>query len=266
MSYLDYVHSRGLPEHIVVSGPESSGLGLSVGRLSVGTLTEPDAAAILDLAKRSNLDLVIIRYDAACVGLGRQLLGPAHVVWQADTLLYFSKGLSHLANEDLDGSQWLEEAGPEGASIVADAVRAIFRDYPNHYASNPHLDQGRVLEGYVEWAQRHLDSNAARVLLLRELDSELPIALCATTFNSRRAEISLAGVAPGARGRGVYRSLLARVELWLAEEGIEEVDVSTQAGNRAPLRTWISRSYQFQLALNTLHLMRRDPPVQAPAS
>jgi GNAT superfamily N-acetyltransferase len=256
MAFGDFRLNRPLPDRIGESALESARFGLRVGRLSVGGRTdETDPAAIGALIERSGLDLVILRYPAEHLGIAADLALRDLVAWQADTLLYFVK--SQLVDGDATRPDYrLRRLEPDDPALER-AVHEVFEGYGNHYAANPFLLPPAVLAGYAQWARVSAASPHGVAFLLEDSRGDA-LAVCTLDLEKELAEIALAGVLPQARGRGVYRALLGQVEGWLVAHGPPSVVISTQAGNRTPIRAWIDCGYQFAFALNTAHVMSRQ--------
>jgi GNAT superfamily N-acetyltransferase len=260
MAYRDYLRVAELPDHVAASELESARFGLSVGRLSIGADVATDPSAVRQLVLAGGHDLTIVRYPSQLVGLAAGLLDADLVGWQADTLLYFENTWRATPGRAAvtDGEARLVEMTAERAGLLGATVREVFARYGNHYSANPCLDQEAALEGYVEWAVGSLRSPTRLALVLESVPDEVPLALCTLDVQADVAEIELAGVVPTSRGRGIYRVLLDHVEDRLRNDGRTGVVISTQAGNRTPIRAWIGRGYQYALGLNTVHLMRAE--------
>jgi GNAT superfamily N-acetyltransferase len=223
MAYRDYLRVAELPDHVAASELESKRFGLSVGRLSIGADVAPEPSVVRQLVLAGGHDLTIVRYPSQLVGLAAGLLESDLVGWQADTLLYFENTWNAVPGREAvtDGEARLVEMTPERAGLLGATVREVFARYES-------------------------------------VPDEVPLALCTLDVQADVAEIELAGVVPTGRGRGIYRVLLDHVEDRLRNDGRTGVVISTQAGNRTPVRAWIGRGYQYALGLNTMHLMRAE--------
>lgn len=238
---------------LLLSDVESARFGIRVGRLVYSVGTRPSVSQVLVALSSEPVDLAILRYDAAHTSLAADLSAKCPLSWQADTLLYFSKDLS---GGDGDQTPTLMESrilGPGDVDLVDHLVRDIFAGYKNHYASNPYIEPSSIIDGYVEWAQTCLHGSQCGTILVSAERNVL--ALATVALDGPCADVELAGVMPAFRGRGVYQRLLDHVEAWSRERGAERLLISTQAGNAPPIRAWMRRSYRYEFALNTVHIM-----------
>ena len=199
-------------------------------------------------------DIVIVRYPAADVGRFFELarLADFEPIY-ADTLVHWRAALA--------SGRGPERPAGLGARAVsrdetAALVRAVFADYPNHYAANPLLDRHAALEGYVEWATTLLDrGDAASLALVDDAGRDLAFAL--VDYGPEVADIRLAGVRPEDRGRGHYRALVAAVMQDAVARGRDAIEISTQAHNVAVMSTWARLGWVPTRAVTTVHLVRR---------
>jgi GNAT superfamily N-acetyltransferase len=256
MAYGDFLNTRPLPERVAESLLESRRFGLTMGRLTLalGDAVNPDDVKELILA--SGLDLTILRYPSEHIRVAAGLLDDRLIGWHADTLLYFERAWDPTSLRPANaGNVRLVPLRAEHAGLLATTVRDVFSRYGNHYAANPYLNQEAALDGYAEWATRALGSSSNSALMLESVPDGTPLAVCTLNLESDIAEIELAGVVSGARGQGIYRTLLDHVEHWLQARGKSGVVISTQPGTRTAIRAWNERGYKYALGVNTMHLM-----------
>jgi GNAT superfamily N-acetyltransferase len=199
-------------------------------------------------------DLVICRAPAGLLPelAGLQRLGMPVVL--ADTLVHYSRDLA-LPPPNPSGSAGVEyvEAGADAGEEVSGLVRRIFTGYLNHYAANPLLEPGSVLEGYVEWATGFLAAAPKRRMWLA-LRSGKPIALAACQYEADTAEGVLFGVVPEAVGAGVYRNLIRFTLADATARGLRTMGTSTQVHNFAVQKVWASEGFVMRAAEVTFHV------------
>jgi ribosomal protein S18 acetylase RimI-like enzyme len=205
-------------------------------------------------------DLAIIRVPSSSLHTVSRLsaLGADPIV--ADTLVYYSCDLHRDAARPTRGDATVFEAASERTRPqLAEAARAIFAGYRNHYASNPMLDSSVVPTAYTEWALSFVDptpdTGDDRTLeswIARDGDRVTGFINCAGDGDTY--EIVLNGVHPDHRGRGIYGDAVSFAKARGVSLGYRKLTVSTQVDNYAVQRTWANRGLMLDRALNTVHL------------
>jgi len=208
---------------------------------------------VLEVIESSDAEVVILRFPATWVAWPAALTRSSRQCFHADALLYWA-GVPAGGAAD-DGAAGTRAARRADELIVAELVRSTFLDYSSHYAANPSLAPHDIANGYVEWACSFLDAPARMVLLVDDERSQEPAAFAAVELAEGHGEICLAGVAPSARERGIYRRLLTAAEIALASKGRSKVVISTQVHNIAAQRAWAARGYRPIAAFETVHLV-----------
>ncbi len=117
-------------------------------------------------------------------------------------------------------------------------ARAIFVDYESHYHANPLFARDKILDGYAEWAARHVEADDGSAAWLVERDGELAGFSCYRIDADGTAIGVLNGVLPAARGRGVYRGMLHRMLEHFAAMGARRFEIATQTHNTIVQRVW----------------------------
>ena len=132
-------------------------------------------------------------------------------------------------------------------------MAAAFREYRNHYSSNPLLDDSVTLMAYVEWAGMALDRRSPTFIV--EEDGVSRGLATVTAEDPDEWEIELAGVEPEAQGRGLYRELLAAVGTAARASGARRIVISTQAQNIRVQRIWARQGWVPIDSFDTVHLV-----------
>ena len=234
---------------IVPSRVESERFGLQIGRW---TPDEADEVSRTDPSELDRYDIVIVRQPASWSDRWSDLARfDGHVPLHADTLVYWAW------NDD--GADLPTVRGNvrqhRGAAGVDDLVRDVFADYQNHYTSNPLLDRGAALEGYVEWARRTCEAVDG---YLTVDDSDGPIGFAVVDWTEDPPDVRLAGMCRRARGAGRYRDLVTAMLQTARSRNHAGVCISTQARNIAVQRTWAASGLRPMTAIDTTHLVRSD--------
>lgn len=231
---------------------ESARFGREVDRLTVPVAAGDCLPAVRDAVLGSRADVVVLRYPAEHVGWFAELAALGRTAVFADCLLYWrlraGEGRAPAPSPDLT------TAGPGDPAVTRDLVGDIFAAYGNHYRANPLFGAAEALAGYQEWALTA--AAAGGCLTLRERGTSAVWDMATLEETGPRTEILLAGVVPGARGRGVYAHLLRAVEEGALARGAAEVVIFTQAHNTRVRRAWARYGFTPAQALLTVHLIR----------
>ncbi|MBD2757923.1 hypothetical protein IEE94_00135 [Yimella sp. cx-573] len=245
------------------SPAEGRRFGISVGRVMVGDeapaeTAKRDLAAALAAAPH---DLLVVRWPAHQVALAATVAATGRIVLPADVLTYWEVDAQELATADLPQADSLRvDSGDNhqaaGREWVKAVVRSSFEEYGNHYSANPALDRQLALEGYLEWAVSSFEAQPQDALFL--LDGSDPIGVATLSQDTGRGdlEVLLAGLVPGAQGRGAYSYLLRAVGVQALRRGLSRVIISTQAHNVRVQRAWVRSGLRPFAAVTTAHAIR----------
>jgi hypothetical protein len=177
----------------------------------------------------------------------------------ADTLVYYEVDLvksprKPLKNQDIiirniDYTQKQE---------FEDLIPKIFKNYPNHYYSNPLLDKTKIGEGYMEWAVNSFNTPGALHLMAYDKDM-VPISFMTYKINTPgvEAEITLSGMVPQYQGIGLHNDMLRFVREQFIADGIPRLIQSTQIRNFHVQRAWSKDDFILFQAYCTIHMNKR---------
>lgn len=255
MSYRDYL-ARQSELTVRTSDVESRASGLAIGRLEVWPPRSARGQDVVRLIQDSGLDVVIVRVGAEDVELAAALNTETLISWQADTLLYFKVASKPLAaGSPPDGLVQLSLADGPDADVL---VERIFADYSNHYSANPALRKINVVTAYQDWTRTALGSTRNAVFKTLS-DKGAPAGLCVTDVEDESCdEVLLAGIVPEERGRGAYQDMIRMIGVRAQAASKESVVISTQAANIGVMRAWCRLGFLPTIALNTIHVVRRE--------
>lgn len=258
MGYLAYrrdAQAHDLAGGVQVSELESRASGVGVGRLDIwpmGAVSGIDARRmILD----AGLDVVIVRHSAQDVPLAAQLQCEELIVLQADTLLYFEICTDGAPAE---GGAALRVLGSDDAAEVEGLVGEVFADYRNHWSANPLMRAINVCAAYQDWALRCLATPGLSVMKAVTADGGTLGMAIVDERDAEVRDILLAGVLPDHRRQGAYQAMMRAIISRAAAHGVPTVAISTQAANVGVMRAWCRMGMLPTVALNTLHVIRRD--------
>jgi hypothetical protein len=233
---------------------ESRRFGLRIGRCEIEpTSDRVDTEQIRE--GLSHYDVVILRYPARLEKPFSELMSFInHRPLYADTLMYWKTRLPALApSPSRSGDHGIRLADLEELSSL---VLPVFKDYPSHYTANPLFNPADVLDGYVEWVTKLVDSGNA-VCLVIETPSDSAAAFAVMTIDDF-PDIKFGGIAERSRGTGLYRVLIE--ECMRYAQGLErsEIMISTQAHNLPVMSSWSTLGFKPFKAVTTVHLVRNE--------
>lgn len=239
------------PASVQHSAVESERFGRPIARLS---LDDEEAAADASVITRAfldaDVDVLVLRYPARHVSMFAELRRTgAFDLLYADTLQYWE----WRSDRPLPAAAAMLHPGD--LERLPDLVRAVFAEYPNHYAANPLLDADAALEGYVEWVVNAVAKGASRFLALDD-GAGGSSAFAVIDEAEGRSNVSLAGVHPLHRRRGCYRELITGVMRHARSAGLAGLSISTQAHNATVMSTWSSLGWRPVRTFTTVHLVR----------
>ena len=213
----------------------------------------PDVLAFCD---RHSVEFLIARCDAAEVRTAQAIEDVGGRLM--DTLVHYVRELPTPGLPAAGASHRVRVAGPEEADAVRRVAAAAFRDYHGHYHADPRLDPARADEVYADWAYRacldRAQRGGGRDVLVGETSGRIAGFLVLERGRSAEAEIVLNAVEPSQQRRGLYRDLLIAALRRAADSGVRLLTVSTQLGNIAPQRAWLSVGFSPQRAEHTFHV------------
>ncbi len=237
---------------IARSPAESSRFGVSVGRLDVGD----QPLSLADLANEvEGFDVVIARVPAARRNLSALLAQiETHLLVPADHLCYWSWTSAGVVGAAMPTELVLEPGGD--MAELAPLVRDAFADYGNHYSANPLFDPVAALDGYCEWVERLIASDAT-CLVLRSADRRA-VGFGLIDWSVAVPDVRLAAMASSAQGRGWYRWVLSGLMDAAVDRGHDKLVISTQSDNTNVMRAWARLGLLPERTLATHHLVRRS--------
>lgn len=239
-----------MPNNIVFSTLESNRFEKNVFRGSMDTV---DVPYLESLYAANPIDLLIFRVPTAVQADLWQLKKLNRDVIVADTLVYYSKDLATAPEKPLVNTKFtIRTAHPDDAAQLAEIVPVIFKDYTNHYFSNPLLNREQISAGYTEWAVNYI-SGDGRICFVVE-DEKRIIAFTTCSFDGHEGEIVLNGVLPEFQGMGVYSDIVRHISHTFKSQGIGVLKISTQIQNHRVQRVWINEGFKIYSSFLTIHL------------
>lgn len=163
---------------------ESKRFGANIYR---ATLEELKPSVIRSEIVRSNVDVAILRIPSSLENSHSKLSNISNNILHADTLVYYSADLVGCEVKKTKNNLIFELVNESNLPSLKTMVPLIFKDYQNHYFSNPFFDRKKILEGYIEWACSYRDFNSGRVSWLVKKEGEM-VGFATCSFDKKSKE------------------------------------------------------------------------------
>lgn len=236
---------------------ESESFGINIQRL---VIRSDGYGEWLPAVQRSTADVIFVRYPSTSTCIPAALASTNSSLINAGALVYWSVDARVLhASVPSDGPFNVSPATSSELSQIDHVIRAVFRDYSNHYMCNPLLTRTSVATGYATWASKLLRASSTITVVARSGGQIAGVAIC--SIDDSDVEVVLAGVLPAYRRLGAYSALLAGVpEAAAAEpEGsrtrISRLLISTQLHNVLVQGSWARLGLRPLATFETVHLV-----------
>lgn len=217
-----------------------------------------DETEILNYINSNGVDTLILRVPVESKAEQYRLNRMGFEVIHADTLVYYFASLRKIEDLDLRNDLSFQLIDDSNQSILDELVPLIFKEYTNHYFSNPYLNKEKITEGYLEWAKSYvLEKNEGRISWLVMLkDQYVGFATCSFDSSKKECEGVLYGVHPSFSGKGIYSDIIKFTQKYFKENGFNTMWVSTQIQNFAVQKSWINHAFAIKKAYDTFHITR----------
>lgn len=238
---------------------ESERFDLNIFRGDV--LHEIQPEKIKSLIEQNQVDVLIFRIPAENQHLLYQLHQTGYEVLVADTLVYYECDLKKrpktpFRNPDLS----FDFAQVSDKNLLDKLTDDIFKEYTNHYFSNPNFGKQDITNGYKEWAISHLSENANpekddKILWIIHKNGE-PVGFTACKIEQPNHTFNgiLNGIASYARRGGIYEDMIRFMCQYFEEKGFEKMRISTQIQNYAVQKVWNRNNFFLTNAYITVHV------------
>jgi len=233
-----------------VSPLEYERFGIVTARSEIASLAECDR--LEDFCRSRDVELTVVRVPTHKLEVIHELESRGFSL--TDTLLYFRRDLaqSPIPRCTKDGNT-VRTLRIGEAEAVRSIARDAFRGYLSHYHADPRLPQAACDELYADWAYRGCtDRSTADCVLVAERNHEIA-GFGLVRVRDDEAEGTLYGVAPWARGCGLYAALVTSAMRWARARGCRTLIESTQVTNLASQKVWSRLGFEPSRSFYTLH-------------
>ena len=212
-------------------------------------------------AQNMNVDVMFTRVDVRDIHLCQAL--ECRGFRLMDSIATFYRELSPSS----DHGDFLDMSEMTVRPSTCDDVPAIQRIAETafkqgHFHNDPHIPSHCAREVYAQWALNSCRGRADAVLVA-ELSKEPGIpcgfitcgidGISADKTGKPQGVIGLVAVEPESQGRGTGRALVKAALSWFVRKGTHGVEVGTQLGNMAAIRTYQSLGFRCVAFAHTFH-------------
>lgn len=214
-----------------------------------------------EYAQNTEVDVMFTRVDVRDIHLCQALESRGFRMMDAIVTLYHEFG-SSLDRGDFLGkpTMTVRPCTCDDVPAIELIARAAFNQ--GHFHNDPRIPHERACEVYAQWAVNSCRGRAAAVLVAeRPKEPGIPCGFITCGIDSTSADkmgkpqgvIGLVAVEPESQGRGTGRALVTAALDWFDSEGTHGVEVGTQLGNMAAIRTYQSLGFRCVSFAHTLH-------------
>jgi GNAT superfamily N-acetyltransferase len=227
---------------------DTARFGVRVAKSSPAS--EEEWRAALDFCREHAVELLIARIDARHMALAQRMEQDG--AFLADVLVgYRASPVAAPEASDKGIRSGIRSGERSDAEAVKALARRCFQSYVDHYHADPRLPREACDEVYADWAHSAcIDRKVADEVLVAEEGGRLVGFSALRLVGPDSADGMLFGVAPEARGRGVFTALLAAFLRWAAARKARSATYSTQLQNPATHKALA----RFGFVLESSHL------------
>ena len=228
----------------------------------------PDAAALMLLEETASeldergLETYFTRISSHCLSAVRAAEALAFSL--ADTVVEYVFDFAKTKIPEQKTDLQFRLAEPGDRDELVELTRHTFSKYLGRFHKDPHYLEDRATEMYVKWMDNSLKGEMAEGVLLGIAEGKIAGFLTLKLLHDhddvlgvRLGEGVLAGVAPFARGRGVYGDIIHNSLYWFSER-TDKVKVVTQVNNYAVQNAWTKLGFRLRNAYHTFHYWREN--------
>jgi RimJ/RimL family protein N-acetyltransferase len=133
-------------------------------------------------------------------------------------------------------------------------VEQIFKDYRNHYFSNPFFDKNKITEGYKEWANSFIDNGKNDKIGWIVFNNTEDIGLATFSLNGKEIIGGLHGIRPEYSGKGIYSDFTRFMQCYFKELNFNNIQIGTQEPNHAVQKVWSNEGFILSNTFITIHI------------
>jgi hypothetical protein len=237
---------------ISFSEKESSRFGINIYR---GEIDYIDTLELKNLINIYKVDILILRIPVSSESSSYQLNSMGFNCIHADSLVTHSVDLQERNIPAISKELRFDLITKENCHFLKEMIPVIFKDYRNHYSANPVLEKKKITEGYIEWANTHIN-NAANCISWYVIKNNniVGFANCSFDNTTKKSQIVLNGTMPGFKGQKIYTYLVRHMQNHFRSLGFKSMSISSQLQNYPVQRVWAREGFLMEIAHDTYHI------------
>jgi GNAT superfamily N-acetyltransferase len=254
MSWLDLTSDR-----LVVSQgvAESTRFGISILNIRCGSELH-NTDQLLHELEDSPYDIAVVRYSSINSEVATRLNLEKYRFLVTDPTVYWTS--PKVADDNLiltDPALQVVEISASELGSVLKVIKSSFHDYKSHWHFNPKTKHIQMSEAYSEWVETTIGTASNHVFLMFNNESKDPIGMAMIKVFGDTLEILLAGISANHQGKGLYGGLLQHLEKFALRHNVNQVVISTQAGNINVQKAWTQQGWFPAMTVQTLHVEKK---------
>ena len=234
---------------LVIDPAESERFGFKCARAY--NVTANDFEDVVRFCQEHDVNLLTIRCDVS-------ELAAVHAFEEAgcrlmDTLVYYSRN-TKTVQDTIDGGAEIRPIDRGEEDDVKEIAKHAFKNYIDHYHSDPRLDNEQADEAFASWAFRSCTDRSVADEVLVAVEEQEVFAFATMRLNdSEEGEGVLFAASRTVRRRGTYGRLISHGINWCKDKGAKRMIVSTQINNYGVQRVWVKQGFFHYKSFYTFH-------------
>ena len=215
-------------------------------------LSGKDLKEAESFCKDNGVALSIARIPVELTGTIQEMEKSGYLLM--DTIQYFRRDLINEPVPADPKNNLIRPVKQDEVKQVAEIARLAFKGYRSHYHADPRLDNGKCDDTYTDWAERSCtDTSFADTVLVSETEKSVSGFATLRLNSNEEGEGVLFGVAPFAKGKGIYTSFIISSMEWFRSRNVKSMIVSTQITNLAVQKVWTRNGFVHYKSRYTFH-------------
>ena len=242
---------------IAYSETESSRFKMNIWR---GKSEYVDLKELNNIIQFHDYDILIMRYptDTQHEHFKLQTL-PQCIAIHTDSLIYYELPISQTLIQNTDNHLKFEFLNHNQKKVLRPFINSIFKDYPNHYYSNPLLPKSFIKQGYLEWAESLFEKENHDTWVIFDSNTNKHVAFFICNRETHNiVDMVLGGCAPNSRNSGVFYTLIHHIKRHYNEQGFTTLKVSTQLQNIKAQRVYQKCGFRIVSSYETYHIINNN--------
>ncbi len=231
---------------------ESNRFNLNIYR---GQIDEFNVEELKSIIFSNQIDILMVRMHSSSKPAHYELTTLGFNCLHADSLVYYSANLTSHAISAIKNDLTFEIITEANSGPMKEMIPEIFKDYQNHYFSNPFLDKEKITAGYLEFALSHTRLTNNKISwYVKKNDIIAGFATCSFSKETKECVGVLYGIMPGFSGQKIYSDMMRFTQSYFSNLGLKRMIVSTQLQNYAVQRNWVREGFSLVDSYETYHI------------